>query len=112
VNGNQAGIVVKIFKNVFAEKIGEIFIITLDFEKNANFFAENRQKSPKILTPAPSFAGGTVASRRDGRADAGQRPVEGTCLNLNTHDSHRRQLCEPPLAASNELNVAHVDINS
>jgi hypothetical protein len=47
-----------VFKNVFAEKIGEImaffagttasfrnnFIIKLVFEKNANFFAENRQK--------------------------------------------------------------------
>jgi hypothetical protein len=36
----------------------QIFIITLDFEKNANFFAENWQKSQKILiitsTPAPA----------------------------------------------------------
>jgi hypothetical protein len=37
-------------------KICKILIITLVFEKNANFFAENCQKSPKIviitLTPA------------------------------------------------------------
>jgi hypothetical protein len=58
------------FLNIFAEKFGEkfgvftqnkakvckILIITLVFEKNANFFAENCRKSPKILiitsTPA------------------------------------------------------------
>jgi hypothetical protein len=33
-------------------------IITLGFEKNANFFAENWQKSPKIMiiTSTPEFA--------------------------------------------------------
>jgi hypothetical protein len=46
-------------KNIFAKKISEkigvfdslckILIITLVFEKNANFFAENRQKSKKIV---------------------------------------------------------------
>jgi hypothetical protein len=51
------------FKNIFAKNFSEnigvfaqttasfckIVIITLVFEKNANFFAENWQKSPKIL---------------------------------------------------------------
>jgi hypothetical protein len=51
------------FLNIFAEKFGEkisiltqnkaklfkILIITLVFEKNANFFAENCQKSQKIV---------------------------------------------------------------
>jgi hypothetical protein len=51
-----------IFKITFAKKIGEKaklckkFIITLVFEKNANFFAENCRKSQKIMiitsTPA------------------------------------------------------------
>jgi predicted dinucleotide-binding enzyme len=41
-------------KDNFAEKI----IITLVFEKNANFFAENRQKSQKIviITSVPGQA--------------------------------------------------------
>jgi hypothetical protein len=30
-------------------KLCKFFIITLDFEKNANFFAENWQKSQKIV---------------------------------------------------------------
>jgi hypothetical protein len=50
-----------IFKNIFAEKFGKKLafltenkankklIITLFFEKNANFFAENCQKSQKIV---------------------------------------------------------------
>jgi predicted secreted acid phosphatase len=52
------------FKNIFAEKksakklafltqnkakLCKMLIITLDFEKNANFFAENWQKSQKIV---------------------------------------------------------------
>jgi hypothetical protein len=52
------------FKNIFAEKkiakkfafltknkakLCKFLIITLDFEKNANFFAENLQKSQKIV---------------------------------------------------------------
>jgi hypothetical protein len=52
------------FKNIFAEKFSEqkltfltqnkakfskILITTLVFEKNANFFAENCQKSQKIV---------------------------------------------------------------
>jgi hypothetical protein len=60
-----------IFKNIFAEKnakklafltqkkakLCKFLIITLVFEKNANFFAENWQKSQKIViitsTPGP-----------------------------------------------------------
>jgi hypothetical protein len=30
-------------------KLCKILIITLDFEKNANFFAENCRKSPKVV---------------------------------------------------------------
>jgi hypothetical protein len=53
------------FKNIFAEKLAfstqnkakvcNFFIITLDFEKNANFFTVNWQKSQKIviITSAP-----------------------------------------------------------
>jgi hypothetical protein len=55
---------VMILKNIFAEKIAKklafltknkaklfkIMIITLVFEKNANFFAKNCQKSQKIVT--------------------------------------------------------------
>jgi hypothetical protein len=39
-------------------KLCKILIITLFFEKNANFFAENWQKSPKIviITPTPDWA--------------------------------------------------------
>jgi hypothetical protein len=62
------------FKNIFAEKFSEkspfltqnkaklckILIVTLVFEKNANFFAENCQKSQKIViitsTPAVCFS--------------------------------------------------------
>jgi hypothetical protein len=38
-------------------KICEILIITLVFEKNANFFAENCRKSPKIviITSTPGW---------------------------------------------------------
>jgi hypothetical protein len=38
-------------------KISKILIITLVFEKNANFFAENWQKSQKIviITSAPDW---------------------------------------------------------
>jgi hypothetical protein len=61
------------FQNVFAEKYGKNIgffaqttvtfcknlIVTLVFEKNANFFAENWQKSPKIViitsTPGSFF---------------------------------------------------------
>jgi hypothetical protein len=42
-------------KGYFAEKV----VITLVFEKNANFFSENWQKSKKIViitsTPVPAF---------------------------------------------------------
>jgi predicted dinucleotide-binding enzyme len=39
-------------------KLCKILIITLVFEKNANFFAENRQKSQKIviITSTPDWA--------------------------------------------------------
>jgi hypothetical protein len=45
----------------FAQAIASFckkFIITLIFDENANFFAENRQKSPKIviITSTPGFA--------------------------------------------------------
>jgi hypothetical protein len=38
-------------------KLCEFFIITLDFEKNANFVAENWQKSQKIvvITSSPDW---------------------------------------------------------
>jgi hypothetical protein len=60
------------FLNIFAKKIGKklaflnqnkaklskILIITLVFENNANFFAENCQKSQKIviITSTPDWA--------------------------------------------------------
>jgi hypothetical protein len=39
-------------------KIGKILIMTLVFEKNANFFAENWRKSQKIeiITSTPNWA--------------------------------------------------------
>jgi hypothetical protein len=39
-------------------KLCKMLIITLVFEKNANFFAENCQKSPKIviITSTPDWA--------------------------------------------------------
>jgi hypothetical protein len=39
-------------------KLCNFFIITLDFEKNANFFAENWQKSQKIviITSTPGLS--------------------------------------------------------
>jgi hypothetical protein len=50
------------FKNIFAKKISELvffknLIITLVFEKNTNIFAENSQKSQKIviITSTPVF---------------------------------------------------------
>jgi hypothetical protein len=63
VDGRQSGTDVMIFKNIFAEKFGKklafltqnkaklckILIITLVFEKSAKFFAENCQKSQKIV---------------------------------------------------------------
>jgi hypothetical protein len=59
----QFGTGVMILKNIFSKKVGgkkaffaqntasfcKILIITLVCEKNANFFAENWQKSPKIV---------------------------------------------------------------
>jgi hypothetical protein len=38
-------------------KLCEFFLITLDFEKNANFFAENWQKKKKIvvITSSPDW---------------------------------------------------------
>jgi hypothetical protein len=59
----RPGADVKIFKDIFAEKfikklafltrnkgkLCKILIITLVFEKNANFFAENWRKSQKIV---------------------------------------------------------------
>jgi hypothetical protein len=57
--GTDVMIKKKIFPEKFSEKIGfltqnkaklcKILIITLVFEKNANFFAENCQKSQKIV---------------------------------------------------------------
>jgi hypothetical protein len=43
-------------------KLSKILIITLVFEKNANFFAENRQKSQKIviITSTPGLLFGII----------------------------------------------------
>jgi hypothetical protein len=45
----QSGTDVLIFEIFSPKKLAKFVIITLVFEKNANFFAENCQKSQKIV---------------------------------------------------------------
>jgi hypothetical protein len=86
------------FLNIFAEKFSEnigvfllklllvfakIVIITLVFEKNANFFAENWQKSPKIVI---------ITSTPDEFAKKSRPKCSQTCfLAKLTHNFFRRR---------------------
>jgi hypothetical protein len=81
------------FKNIFAEKFSEkspfltqnkaklckILIVTLVFEKNANFFAENCQKSQKIVI---------ITSTPDEFLEKKNHPKCGPtpfCVKINAH---------------------------
>jgi hypothetical protein len=94
-----------IFKNIFAEKFGQkfgvltrnkaklckIMIKTLVFEKNANFFAKNCQKSQKIVIIITSTPGHPAASKhveQSSRLCCSPRPTPSVDAVRQAEDEH------------------------